>query len=156
MWLIQVDLHISENVVDEVRKGVCGFCTHHPYAADKRAVHCPFNESEDVFYPASRPGLETVVSLLVICQRVVAMTFLADDRIHATFFHDVFLCLISCIQVQVLSLVFILNEGLDDIGVMDTRVCGVVLLYELGLPVSLDMVLVTIVVFRRTYIVPWI
>lgn len=53
---------------------------------------------------------------------------------------------ISGIKPEVLPLVFFINERRDNVGVMHAGICGMVLLDELCLLVSLDVVLVAIVV----------
>ena len=77
------DLYISEHVIYEVGQSVGCFCPHHSDAADKRAVHRSFDESEDVLDAAPVLGLDAVVPLLLVGQRTVAMPFLADDGIHS-------------------------------------------------------------------------
>ena len=85
-----VNLYISEYVIDEVCQSVGCFGSHHSDAANKRAVHCSLYESEDVLNAASVLRLYAVVLLLLVSQRVVAMSFFADDRIHPAFLYDVF------------------------------------------------------------------
>ena len=74
------------------------------------------------------------------------VAFLTDDGIHATLGYDILLADISGIKPQVLSFVLLINERLNDIGVMYTGISGVVLLDELCLLVGLDVVLVAVVV----------
>ena len=81
------------------------------------------------------------------------MSFLTNDRIHPTLPYDIILRFIACIKIQVLPLVFILYERLDDIGVMNTRISGMIFLYEFCLLDSLDVILVTIVIFT-TFLCP--
>ena len=102
---------------------------------------------------ASVLGLDAVVLLLLVGQRVVAMPFLTNDRIHPTLSYDIILRFIASIKIQVLPLIFVLYERFDDIGVVNTCISGMILLYEFGLLVSLDMILVTIVIFT-TFLCP--
>ena len=96
---------------------------------------------------ASVLGLDAVVLLLLVSQGIVAMPFLTNDRIHPTFSYYIILRFIASIQIQVLSLILLLYERFDDIGVVNTRISSVILLYEFGLLVCLDVILVTIVIF---------
>lgn len=89
--------------------------------------------------------LLTVV-LLLIGQGMVPVAFLADYWGHSALHDHILLSGISGIEPEVLSLVLLINEWLDDIGVMHFGRCSVVLLDELCLLVCLDVVLVTIVV----------
>jgi len=70
-----------------------------------------------VLHAASGPGLLTVVLLLLVCQRMVAMAFLTDDRSHTTLPDHIVLGFIAGIEIQRLSVVLFLNERLYDIGV---------------------------------------
>ena len=81
LWLENIDLYISEYVIDEVGQGVGSFGSHHSDAADKRAVHRTLYKSEDVLNAASVLGLDTVALLLLVSQRVVAMSLLATGFI---------------------------------------------------------------------------
>ena len=64
---------------------------------------------------ASIRRLDAVFLLLLVSQRVVAMSFLADNRIHSALFYDIFLLFVTCIKEQVLSFVLLFNEGFDNI-----------------------------------------
>lgn len=77
------DLYISEYVIDEVGQSIGCLGSHHSDAADKRAVHRSLNEAEDVLNAASVLELDTVVLLLLVRQRIVTMSFLANDGIHS-------------------------------------------------------------------------
>lgn len=83
-----------------------------------------------MFHSASRFGLDTVVLLLFICQRMITMPLFTNYGVHATFSYNIFLCLIASVQIQVLSFVRILNERIDNLGIMDTCICCIVCLYE--------------------------
>ena len=69
------------------------------------------------------------------------MAFLTDDRSHAALPDHVVLRLIACIYIQRLAFVLPLNEGLDDIGVMDARIRSDVFLDKFGLLVDLNIAL---------------
>ena len=73
------------------------------------------------------------------------MAFLTDNRSHTTFPDHIVLRLVACIKIQWLAFVFLLNEGFDDIGVMDTGICGDVFLDKLGLLVGLGMEFIAVV-----------
>ena len=77
---------------------------------------------------------------------MILVSFLADDVYHAALLDYIFLADISGIKLEVLPLVFFINERRDNVGVMHAGICGMVLLDELCLLVSLDVVLVAIVV----------
>ena len=77
-------LYISEYVIDEVGQSIGRFCSHHSDAAYKRSVHRSLNEAEDVLNAASVLGLDSVVLLLLVCQRIATMPILTNDRIHHT------------------------------------------------------------------------
>ena len=53
LWLLFVDLYISEHVVNKAGKCERGFGPDNPNASDKRPMHCSFNETKDVFNAAS-------------------------------------------------------------------------------------------------------
>ena len=137
------DLYISEYVIDEFGQGVGCFSSHHSDTADKRAIHRSLNEPEYVLNTASVPALDAVALFLLVGQRVVSMPFLTDDGIHSILPYDVILGFIACIKKEVLSFVILFDERLYDIGVVYTCVCRVVFLYEFGLLVCLDVILVT-------------
>ena len=82
------DLYISEYVIDEVGQSIGCFGSHHSDAADKRTVHRTLNEAEDVFNTASVLGLDAVVLLLLVGQRIVAMSLLTDDGMHSAFWNS--------------------------------------------------------------------
>ena len=109
------DLYISEYVIDEVGQSIGCFGSHHSDAADKRTVHRTLNEAEDVLNAASDLGFDAVVLLLFVDQRLVAMTFLADDGIHSFLPDNVVLGFIAGIKKEVLSFNLLLYKRLDDI-----------------------------------------
>lgn len=109
------DLYISEYVIDEVSQSIGCFSPHHSDAADKRAVHGSLNEAEDVLNAASVLGLDAVVLLLLVSQRIVTMSLLADDGIHSFLPDDLTLGFIACIKEQVLPFVLLFDERRDDI-----------------------------------------
>ena len=73
------DLYISEYVIDEVGQSIGCFGSHHSDAADKRTVHRTLNESEDVLNATSVLGLDAVVLLLLVGQRLA---------VYSSFLHD--------------------------------------------------------------------
>ena len=85
--------------------------THKPL----RTVHRTLNEAEDVLNATSVLGLDAVVLLLFVGQRVVAMPFLADDGIHSFLPDNVVLGFIAGIKKEVLSFILLLYERIDDI-----------------------------------------
>ena len=87
----------------------------------------------------------TITAFLFVSQGMVLVSFLADDGIHAALDDHILLAFVSGIKPEVLSLVLLINERLDDIGVVHAGRRGVVLLDELCLLVGLDVVLVAIV-----------
>ena len=91
LWLININLYISEYVIDEVGQSIGCFSSHHSDAADKRSVHGALNEAEDVLNAASILGLDAIVLLLLVSQRIVTMSFLTNDRIHPTSSYDIIL-----------------------------------------------------------------
>ena len=86
-----------------------------------------------MLHTASGLGLLAVALLLLFCQRVVAMAFLTDDRSHSALPDHIVFRLVAGIKKQRLAFVFLLNEGLDDIGVMDACIRSDVFLDKLGL-----------------------
>ena len=50
------------------------------------------------------------------------MAFLTNDRSHSALPDHIVFRLVAGIKKQRLAFVFLLNEGLDDIGVMDARI----------------------------------
>ena len=88
----------------------------------------------------------TVAAFLFISQRMVFVSFLANDRIHAALDDHILLAFVSGIKPEVLPLVLLVSERLDDIGVMHAGISGVVFLDELCLLVGLDVILVAIVI----------
>ena len=86
-----------------------------------------------MLHTASGLGLLAVALLLLFCQRVVSMAFLTDDRSHSALPDHIVFRLVASIKIQRLALVFLLNEGLDDIGVMDACIRSDVFLDKLGL-----------------------
>ena len=142
MRLVFVDLHISEYVVYETGESRGGLGTDNADASDEGAVHGTLDEAEDMLHAASGLGLLPVILLLLICQRMVTMPFLADDGYHATLPDHIVLGFIAGIEIQRLSVVLFLNERLYDIGVVDAGICGCVFLNEFGLLVCLGMELI--------------
>jgi len=88
----------------------------------------------------------TIAAFLFISQRMVLVSFLANDRIHAALDDHILLAFVSGIKPEVLPLVLLINKRLNDIGVMHAGSCGMVLLDEFCLLVGLDVVLVAIVI----------
>ena len=76
---------------------------------------------------------------------MVTTALLADDRYHAALPDLIVLRLVAGIEIQGLVPVFLLDEGRDDVGVMDTGIRGDVLLNEFCPLVGLDMLLVPVV-----------
>ena len=109
------DLYISEYVIDEVGQSVGSLSSHYSNAADKGAIHRPFYEAEDVFNAASVFGLDAVVLLLLVSQRIVMMSLLANDGIHSILPDDVILGFIASIKKQVLPFILLFQERFDDI-----------------------------------------
>ena len=109
------DLYISEYVIDEVGQSIDSFSPHHSDAADKRSVHRSLNEAEDVLNAASVLGLDAVVPLLLVSQRIVTMSLLANDGIHSFLPEDVLLGFIACIKEQVLPFILLFDERFYDI-----------------------------------------
>ena len=138
-------MHISEYVVYETGESRGSLGTDDADASDEGAVHGTLDEAEDMLHAASNLGLLAVILLLLVCQRMVTMPFLADDGYHATLPDHIVLGFIAGIEIQRLSVVFFLNERLYDIGVVDTGICGDVFLNEFGLLVCLGMELIAIV-----------
>ena len=89
LWLVFVDLYISEHVVGKAGKCERGFGPDYPNTSDERPMHCSFNETKDVFNAASDFKFGSVVRLLLVCQRFVSITLLTDDRIHSGFCNDI-------------------------------------------------------------------
>ena len=145
MRLVFVDLHISKYVVHETGESRGSLGTDDADASDEGAVHGTLDEAEDMLHAASDLGLLAVILLLLVCQRMVAMAFLADDGYHAPLPDHIVLGFISGIEIQRLSVVLFLNERIYDIGVVDTGICGYVFLNEFGLLVCLGMELIAIV-----------
>ena len=109
------DLYISEYVIDEVGQSVGSLGSHYSDAADKRAVHRPLYEAEDVLNAASALGLDAVVLLLLVSQRIVTMSLLTNDGIHSILPDDVILGFIASIKEQVLPFILLFQERLDDV-----------------------------------------
>ena len=76
---------------------------------------------------------------------MVPVAFLADNGVHAPLRDVLLLPDVSGIEPEVLPLVLILDQRLNDVGVVYAGIGGVVLLDELCLLVGLDVVLVAIV-----------
>ena len=123
-------MHIPEYVVYQTGEGSCSLGTGDSDASDKRAVHGSLYETEDVLHAAPDLGLLAVVLPLLVCQGMVTTALLADDRYHAALPDLILLRLVAGIEIQGLVPVFLLDEGLDDVGVMDTGIRGDVLLNE--------------------------
>ena len=115
LWMKVNDLYISEYVIDEVGQSIGSFSPQHSDAADKRAVHRSLNEAEDVLNAASVLGLDAVVPLLLVSQRIVTMSLLANDGIHSFLPDDVLLGFIACIKEQVLPFILLFDERFYDI-----------------------------------------
>ncbi len=109
------NLYISEYVIEEVSLSVCSLGTHHSDAADKRTFHCSLYEAEDVLNAASVLGLDAVVLLLIVSQRIVTMSLLANDGFHSFLSDDVTLGLIASIKEQVMPFVLLFDVRFDDI-----------------------------------------
>lgn len=73
------NLYISEYVISEVGQSVGSLGSHHPDATDKRTVHHSLYKAEDVLNAASVLGLDAVVLLLLVNQRVVAKHHTANE-----------------------------------------------------------------------------
>ena len=61
------------------------------------------------------------------------MAFLTNDRSHSALPDHIVFRLVAGIKKQRLAFVFLLNEGLDDIGVMDACIRSDVFLDKIGL-----------------------
>ena len=143
--MVFVDLHISEYVVYETGESRGSLGTDDTNASYEEAVHSTLDEAEDMLHAASNLGFLAVILLLLVCQRMVTIPFLADDGYHATLHDHIVLGFIANIEIQRLSVVLFLNERTYDIGVVDTGICGYILLNEFGLLVCLGMELIAIV-----------
>lgn len=100
--------------------------------------------TEDVLRAALDLGPLAVVLPLLVCQGMVTTALLTDDKYHTALPDFIVLRHVAGIEIQGLVLVFLLDEGLDDVGVMDTGIRGDVLLNEFCFLVGLDMLLVTV------------
>lgn len=89
--------------------------------------------------------LLTVTLLLLVSQRMVFVSFLADDGFHAALLDYLFLADISGIKPETLLLVLLFYKRFDDVGVMYAGIRGVVFLNEFCFLVSLYMSIVAIV-----------
>jgi len=96
-------LHISEYVVYETGESRGSLGTDDADTADERAVHGALDEAEDVLHTASGLGLLAVALLLLVCQRMVTMAFLTDDRSHSALPDHIVLRLVACIKIQLLA-----------------------------------------------------
>ena len=99
LWLVFVDLYISEHVVHKTGESERGLGPDHSNASDERSVHRSFDEIEDMFNATPNFRLGSVVCLLLVCQRLVSIALLTDDRIHAGFRNDILPFYISCTKV---------------------------------------------------------
>ena len=81
------------------------------------------------------------------------MSFLTDDGINSILSYDIILGFIACIKIEVLPFVLLFDKGFYDIRVVYACVCRMVFLYEFGLLVCLDVILVTIVLLT-TFLCP--
>ena len=137
LWLVFDDLYVSEDIVHEAGQCNIGFSPHHSNTSYNRAVHCSFDETEDMLYPASGFGYFPVVLLLLVSKRMATVSLLADDRIHATRLDHIFFGFIACIKIQVLVFVWLFKDFCNDVRIVDFSRCALVLLYKFGLLVAL-------------------
>ena len=115
MWLVFVNLYISEYVVHETCKSCGCLCSDNANTSDEGAVHRPLDEAKDMFYSASGLGFQTIVLLLLVCQGMVTVAFFTDDWNHAALSDHIILADIAGIKTQLLAFVFFFYERFYDV-----------------------------------------
>ena len=115
MWLVFVNLYISEYVVHETGKSRCCLGTDNANTSDEGAVHRPLNEAKDMFNTTSGLGFQSIVLLLLVCQGMITVAFFSDDWNHAALSDHIILADIAGIKTQLLSFVFFFYERFYDV-----------------------------------------
>lgn len=92
------ELFVSEDVIDEAGQGSGRLGSDYSDAAHQGAVHRALHETEDMLNKTMRMRPLTIAAFLFVSQRMVLVSFLANNGIHAILDAHILLVLVSGIK----------------------------------------------------------
>ena len=110
--MVSVNLRQACDIVCQVGHRHTGFGSYHADAPEHQSAHGTLDEAEHMLHTAAHLRFLSVGGFLSFRQRMVAIPFLTNYRIHAFFDETIVSSDISCIKIYILSLFIVAVDEL--------------------------------------------